>query len=371
MANPRLIKGAFSALELDRLVDAARVLHVEAQLRNKSASTPSFGLLAERLGGHRSDVQTRYAWLKLQRSRANLWLLDEDRVLVKLVERPEERQSKSMTWCVVASAVSAAKLTSHARTALCCRERVQELLANPALFRRASLRYCDSSTPLPTMEQLGIAADAPLPASQPWRPTEQQVAEAHKRLYSIEHNFAQPSDGAPSSSSQERGSLSPPTTPPKKRAMKRAAPTAATAISTTKLTASTPLPFHDGASVTPLLDPSLSVVRSRSDDLDVSGKRKRTPSWRMRDAMTASISRPQSTAAEPSASATMAASALAALAAFVEDQFFGDTSDDDEIPLSRLSVPMSLPMPPSLKSSARLLQPLPSLHCDEHLVLHY
>lgn len=341
-------------------------------MRNKSSSTPSFGLLAERLGGHRSDVQTRYAWLKLQRSRANLWLLDEDRVLVKLVERPEERLTKSLTWCIVASAVSAAKLTSHARTALCCRERIEELLATPALFRRASLRYCDSSTPLPTMEQLGIAADAPLPASQPWMPTEQQVAEAQKRLYSINHSFSQPSDSAPSSSSQERGSLSPPATPPKKRAMKRAAPTITTATSTTKLTASTPLSFNDGASVTPLLDPSLSVVRSRSDDLDVLGKRKRTPSWRMRDAMTTSISRPQSSAAEASASATtMAASALAALAAFVEDQFFGDTSDEDEIPLSRLSVPMSLPMPPSLKSSARLLQPLPSLHCDEQLVLHF
>jgi hypothetical protein len=418
VANPRLIKGAFSALELERLVSAERVLQAEAALKNKSTTAPSFGVLADRLGGHRSDVQTRYAWLKLQKSRANAWLADEDRVLVRIIERPDERSTKSFTWCVVASAVSAAKLTPHARTALCCRERVELLLATPALFRSASQRYADASVPLPTMEQLAIAPDSPLPSSEPWIPTDQQIVEAQKRLIAAQYTkFAQPADGAPSSSSLDRGdSASPPHTPNRKRAYnaKRMAPmttiTNTIANKVINAVSSTPLSLLDGkAMVTPWLDPTLSgsarrakrqatvdeeeaaeeeydddggnVQRSSSRrwrDAIEDGKRKRKPSWRVREGASTTIKNVSSSssslqsATTPSAAVTAAASTLAALAAFVEDQFFTDDVDEDEVPLARLSVPMELPLPPSLLSRARRLLPPPSLFCDEQplTILH-
>ncbi len=308
VANPRLVKGAFSALELDRLVLAADEL-----ASADAAALPSFGALADRLGGHRSDVQTRYSWLKLQRSRAIPWTRSEDACVVQLVERVDERAPHSLSWCAVATAVSA---QLHPRTALCCRDRVAFLLANPALFRAASLKH--RAAPLPTMALFSMAPDPPLPASaQPWAPTPEQVAAARQRL-------------------------------------------AALGIAVPSLT---PTTRASGSS---------SSARSSSDDLARPARRAK------RNEIA-----PQP-AAEPKRARTHEpAMALAALAAFAEDELLCDTGNDDNdldeendeldvesdnIPLSRLCAVMDLPLPPSLSARVRRLRPAgTALACDETL----
>jgi hypothetical protein len=233
------------------------------------------------------------------------------------------------------------------------------------------------------MEQLAIAADAPLPcvaAVDSHRPANRRSAEA-THCCAI-HKFAQPADGAPSSSSLDRGdSASPPHTPNRKRAYnaKRMAPmttiTNTIANKVINAVSSTPLSLLDGkAMVTPWLDPTLSgsarrakrqatvdeeeaaeeeydddggnVQRSSSRrwrDAIEDGKRKRKPSWRVREGASTTIKNVSSSssslqsATTPSAAVTAAASTLAALAAFVEDQFFTDTmSTRTRVPLVSL-----------------------------------